>query len=587
MLARMHRLAGVIFGSCLILTALAWLCSHVGVAWQHQGQRFETGCQLIDGAIQIRLAPTKMTILGRETYRVMAGGGDWSATSATARLLRPTAEGSFTAVFSKTAAAPAPFVLTVPLLGPSLVLLGAVVFLQGVGMARDRRAIRACRCLACGYQLAPTSTACVECGRTAEQAAAAARARRSLRGTAAVSLACVMLLAGAAWVSSALDARSLRESKARLVDYSWFLDVCGPRLDGRVFYAEALAGANDLSHVIGIAGPKSTVVLLPGTHRLGEYGREATLPPDIWLVGCGAEVTTAHIHLAGGSRVRISNLSIDCQDDEFIDARRGELLLQMDGCRVYGYNSGAGGSNAIFAAGSAMLIEGCTFDGQPGRQAQSTSRGDAFDLRGNDRVYLRRTTFIENQEISRNAGLVLDHCEVRGANPTDISFGSQLPSFNVESSLDVRTWGDQFRTDVAQPIDDVTGLTAFASTGSLRAWSGIPEFLLRDLRLDGRLWRRLLTHPSAEVSALAARQCSVSLAPAESLTLAQAITQLDQSPIPANVAVAILQGPDEAAPALEALTGSPRVQANAAALRALLNSQPSLPELVCAATMRR
>ena len=121
--------------------------------------------------------------------------------------------------------------------------------------------------------------------------------------------------------------------------------------------------------------------------------------------------TTLCLSLQGADRVRLENVTIDCRDNPFLELRQ-HGAVSLKNCEVVNYNSGAGGSNAVYASGTTLLIDGRTFDGAGGRSAGPNSRGNVFDLRGNNRAYARNTKFLNNAEIARSECITFDGCMV-------------------------------------------------------------------------------------------------------------------------------------------------------------------------------
>lgn len=194
------------------------------------------------------------------------------------------------------------------------------------------------------------------------------------------------------------------------VDITRFAHDTAPRLLGNVVRVGPQGDAATLAEALELLQPGDLVLLGEGNHEL-KPPRQRLLA-DLAFVGTGrTTVLTGEVEKA--SRIRFENLAIDCRDRPFLNLHGGGAV-HLRRCFVANYNSGAGGSNAIFGVDVAMLIEECEFEGNSGR-AKGSSHGDALDLRGEFVLALRRSKFIDNDEIVRATGLtVVDQCIAEG-----------------------------------------------------------------------------------------------------------------------------------------------------------------------------
>ncbi|MBK8099797.1 MAG: hypothetical protein IPK26_22055 [Planctomycetes bacterium] len=193
-------------------------------------------------------------------------------------------------------------------------------------------------------------------------------------------------------------------------DITRFAHDTAPRLLGNVVRVGPQGDAATLAEALDMLQPGDLVLLGEGTHEL-KVPRQRLLA-DVAFVGAG-KTTVLTGELEQASRVRFENLAIDCRDRPFLNLYAGGAV-HLRRCFVANYNSGAGGSNAIYGVEVAMLIEDCEFEGKSGR-AKDSSHGDALDLRGEFVVALRRTRFIDNDEVVRATGLtVVDQCTAEG-----------------------------------------------------------------------------------------------------------------------------------------------------------------------------
>ena len=170
-----------------------------------------------------------------------------------------------------------------------------------------------------------------------------------------------------------------------------------------------------LDEAILKAQPGDTIRLGPGEFKQEDPRAVGVRLNDVAIVGAGRDKTTVRFGRAGGirfgQRVLIADARIDCANSPFLDLRDGSAVVRD--CHIFNYNSGAGGSNAIFGVQSVFLVEDCTFDGEAGR-AEGHSQGSAFDLRGDCLLYVRNTTFVDNMEIVRASfPCVFDNCSSR------------------------------------------------------------------------------------------------------------------------------------------------------------------------------
>ncbi len=296
-----------------------------------------------------------------------------------------------------------------------------------------------------------------------------------------------------------------------------------PRLTGRVVRPEA--GDRALAQLGLESG--DLVLLGEGTYQVGD------LPDDVALVGLGPEKTTIVGTIEHGTRLRIEDAKVDCHDKEFVDLRDGGTI-HLRNCTIFDYNSGAGGSNAIFGVGAVLLVEGCTFEGKSGR-ASRASEGDAFDLRESNLLYIRRTTFVDNQEIVRASfPTVLDRCEARGSSEFECGVLATEGFAHARGSETCFPRGGS--TEFAQAPDDPEVVRALA--GGEGELDPRMARLARSLSLDRSLpyWIGLLRHEDETIRAVAASQVRAltgwevttpSAGPVDPAALAARVAELD------------------------------------------------------------
>jgi len=284
---------------------------------------------------------------------------------------------------------------------------------------------------------------------------------------------------------------------------NWVLlqNETAPRLSGRAVRVGPEEQHKNFADALGDLQPGDTVYLGKGEYRLffpGPLG-------DIAIIGRGAEKTLVTMRLSQAERIRIEGVKIRCRDNECVDLRRGGTL-QLKNCHVFEYNSGAGGSNAISASNAVILVEGCSFEGNSGR-ASGRSGGDAFDLRGDNFLYVRNSKFIDNSEIVRASfPAVFDRCSSQNAGDWDhgiMPYGPGkvfLRDNKTKVSIPGATREFRHATDDREFIDFV-----LSKTDEIDALS---RELARVIAARRNLpyWIGLLRHGDREVRTAAAKQ---------------------------------------------------------------------------------
>jgi hypothetical protein len=185
---------------------------------------------------------------------------------------------------------------------------------------------------------------------------------------------------------------------AMVGNYVFLWSEVSPRLSGAVRKVGKGDRAPSLAEVLAVVQPGDTVLLEEGEYLCRAFPGVRT---DIAIIGRGAGQTTlTHCSVSTCQRVRFEGVKIDCDDSTSFNLRDASLHLRD--CHVFNYNSGAGGSNAMFAVNSLVLVEGCTFEGLTGSAGRRGDRGGvAFDFRTFNVLYVRNTRFQNNAEIVR------------------------------------------------------------------------------------------------------------------------------------------------------------------------------------------
>jgi hypothetical protein len=575
----LRRLTSTIAAAILGLFLLAWPFSQAGLSGVIERPSGRWQLALADGNLLfVSGPPSKSTPLDRDHYYISGAGniGFYSAT-----------------LWPRVHRAPGLFILAIPLLPFALAAIHILILANAPALVLTRRRRARARCLACGYGRIGDGE-CQECGLLPAQAAArtSPQARRVLRDAAWTIFSVLALLSCGAWLLARADRHCAAVSRADTFDYSWYLDQCTPHLTGSVAYAAPGDGADSLPILLRTCPPGTTIVLLPGVHDLGGGSAQptsATALRDMWLIGCGRADTTLTLHLYNADRLRLENLTIDCHNDPFADIRAG-ATLHLRNCLIKNYNSGGGGSTALELASSVALIEQCEFEGKTGR-ASSQARGTAIDPRVDTRLFIRNTTFTNNQEVFRYASGVLDACTATTDRPQWFSppTGDHLLRRNV--NMPTGPGSPLPGPTFTESLDDLAPLQALGRGKGARAWTDpFARDQARALDLSGnrQFWARLLLHADPQVRALA-RTHAAPPALDPPLTSDEALQQLTKWPIPARAALSLLAQPDTSRSALESIrtTGASHAQSNAAALLQLMSAQPPLPEIVAAQSINK
>lgn len=378
-----------------------------------------------------------------------------------------------------------------------------------------------------------------------------------------------------------------------------FRNEAAPRLSGRVIKVGPDADCKTLEDAHGRLKAGDLMVLSEGDHQFHwpmkiAVRSEGEEPRDLAIVGQGPKKTQLRIQLPACRRLRIEGVTIDCQNNEFVYMRGGGSI-HLKNCTITNYNSGAGGSNAIYGVETVMLIEDCIFEGGPGR-ASGHSGGDAFDLRGDNLLFVRATRFEGNDEVLR-AGFpcTFDACEsTEGDRESGIILYDGGRVYARKNKLKSRDSGKfagfEFATDDQEFISFAMGERTKVDDRTRRLAEGL------QIERNLPFWIGLLRHPQASIRRKAAGRV-------ESLTgktletarepkaidekgLDEAIRRLDDDRVETrDQAEASLVGAGEKArPAVEAIsrTGTAEQKARAARILAALDAGPLMgAEIEC------
>lgn len=297
-------------------------------------------------------------------------------------------------------------------------------------------------------------------------------------------------------------------------DYVMHRNAASPRLSGRIVRIGPDAPFQDVQAAAGKIQPGDLVLIGPGAFQMPDSGAFAVGLDDIAFVGQGATRTTLSVsnraEIRAAKRLRLDSMRIECGDNSLCDLRSSDALHLRD-CLITGYNSGAGGSNALFATNSVVLIERCAFEGLSGRAARPGSRGGtALDMRSDNWLYVRETRFIDNEEILRATfPCCFDRCVMMN---TGGQGGQGVMPYS--SGLIVLRESPIVRGQTTAPVkftlttDDVEVIRHAIGESTLTDARG--KLLVESLQLKRRLpyWIGLLRHDDPEIRALAAAHLS-------------------------------------------------------------------------------
>jgi hypothetical protein len=292
-------------------------------------------------------------------------------------------------------------------------------------------------------------------------------------------------------------------------DYVTYRNACSPRLTGRIVRIGADQPFKDIASAAMKIKAGDLVLLGEGEYELPD-GR--SLPARIWsdvaIVGRSPKLTTLKVTsieatFRFANRFLLEGLRIDCHNDGIFDLRTASTF-HLRGCELFNYNSGAGGSNSLFANDSIALMEGCLFEGRSGRQAASTSGGNAFDFRGHCNLFVRQSQFIDNREILRATfPCVFDGC-------------TALSVFSGPGQVSLYSEGKIWQRDSLDLIDNQPQAVAFTlatddlnfvkrAAGQEIQIDQQSQSLIDSLALSRRLpyWIGLVRHENSEIRAIA------------------------------------------------------------------------------------
>lgn len=305
--------------------------------------------------------------------------------------------------------------------------------------------------------------------------------------------------------------RELAETNM-MTNYVFVRNETSPRLTGNTIRVGPQRKIKTIAAAIAMAKQGDTICVDSGSYDFFEARNFRNgLPSDIAIVGVGLSSTTIKLSRSGtldkALRWRFSGLKIDCGDNEIVYLREGGSVEFLQ-CLICGYNSGAGGSNAIGGSDTIMLVQDSIFEGDSGRSSGG-SGGSAFDLRGQNFLYVRNTKFESNSEILRASfPCVFDQCKaVEGAgrwggkNQLSVYSKGAVMVRNNELADDRNSFVE-FKYCVDQPefCDLVLGKSKTLDPRS----DGIVDLL--KLKTHPRYWIGMLRSPDPNIQKLSVQQ---------------------------------------------------------------------------------
>lgn len=285
-----------------------------------------------------------------------------------------------------------------------------------------------------------------------------------------------------------------------------YMNGASPRLTGRVIRVGPGADVPSINDAAARLTGGELLLLEPGHHVLDD--RRIRALADVAIVGGGADHTTFTSKRLQFGRVLMEGVTIDCDDDNFCDIRGGSIRLRD--CVVRNYNSGAGGSNSMFATDAVVLLERTAFNGRDGSAHRGNLFGNALDFRGEWFCLARGCQFVDNAEISRVDGhLILDACVSASADGR--AFGVMPYAggtvLHRDSSVRISRPGPSVMPFRLLSDDiDVVRAAAQSEPAEASTESFVEQY---DLRRNLPYWIGLLRYEDPRIRALAVRRIRI------------------------------------------------------------------------------
>jgi hypothetical protein len=283
-----------------------------------------------------------------------------------------------------------------------------------------------------------------------------------------------------------------------------------PRLSGRVLHVGAGGEFKDLASVVSNMRRGDLIVLGEGVFDFVD-SRVVTKWENIALVGIGVNQTTLKIPRGGEirecTRLRIEGVRIDCLGDPLTSVHAGTGFM-LKNCELMNYNSGAGGSNALYSQTGVVWLDGCLFDGAKGRAGGRGSFGDALDIRGAT-VFARHCQFVDNDEIDRATDMrFFDRCTMLNSKPGSgvIPYSGTIWMRDSDSLITPRFGGGKTIKPFAHTTDDIEFIDFVLDQS--KPIDDDSKKLAHSLQMHRRLpyWIGLIHHDDARVRELAAKK---------------------------------------------------------------------------------
>ncbi len=287
--------------------------------------------------------------------------------------------------------------------------------------------------------------------------------------------------------------------------------LVAPRLSGRLVRVGEGTPFKDLADAIPTLVPGDLIVLGAGTFTLPDSRRQPKWN-DMALVGMGVNQTTLKVTRAGTiedcARFLIEGIRVDCLGDPLTDVRDGPGFM-LRRCELMNYNSGSGGSNALYSSGGMVWLDECLFDGAKGSAGGRGVYANPLDIRGDAMVFARKCQFVDNQHVDGGSTFAMfDRCTMlnsqrgRGVTP----YGARFWARDSDSLIDKSNAGPSGFNSFVHATDDVEFI-GFVLDPS-KPIDEDSKLLANTLQLHRRLpyWIGLIHHDDARIRGFAAKK---------------------------------------------------------------------------------
>ncbi len=225
--------------------------------------------------------------------------------------------------------------------------------------------------------------------------------------------------------------REYADNTKLAMNYVYFCNAVCPRLSGRIVSVGPNSEHKNVGQALTNAKPGDTLMLERGTIEMGPVPSKQGALQDIEIRGHKSGTTIKgsrawRNHAKAMNRVRFLGLTYDCQNEELSLGR--ESRVEFRNCKFSNYGGSAGRSNCLTSTNSIILVEDCDFNG--GSEVANQRLGQAFEFRGTGQLYLRKTRFIDNGNLSVGTAVV-DRCTMHVSDPKNPWANHQYVSGNL------------------------------------------------------------------------------------------------------------------------------------------------------------